>query len=638
MKRYLETIKSEEAIKRVLNQVKPIEDEEYLPAYACRGRITSRAVFAQRSNPPFLCSAMDGYAISFSKTLEADLTNPVPLVLGSDAFPLNTGDPLPKNADSVIMVEEVEKSDAVITIRKPAYLWQNVRMIGEDIIEGDMLFPVNHKIRTLDTGMFLSAGITHVHVRRRPSVLIIPTGKELIDIYDNPSHDAGAHRLVDFNSYLLVNMAEEIGFHAEKSKILITKEELSSTVHQASKEFDVIIVNAGSSAGSEDFTEGVIRELGTLIFHGVSMMPGKPTLFGMVNEKPVFGIPGYPVSATTSFKVFLEPLCEKLLATTISREFVSCVMPYKIPSRIGIEEILRVNLIDKKDLYYAFPLPRGASIYSSLANADGLIRVPENIEGFNEGETITCELLRNKGELNKRTHIIGSHDLSLGILRDMLKKRFPDQDLISTHVGSMSGIMAFRKGITDLCTTHVLDDGQEKVYNINVVKKYVPDRRWLLLNIAKRTQGLLVQKGNPKSLSGIVDIAKNGITFVNRQVGSGTRILLDAMLKGKGISRDSVKGYEREESSHTAIAILVREGVADTGIAIHAAARVFSLGFIPLAEEDYDLLVTQEFSETERFLSLLELIRSDEFKRRLHVIGGYNTEDTGKIKYVHDFR
>jgi putative molybdopterin biosynthesis protein len=486
--------------------------------------------------------------------------------------------------------------------------------------------------------MFLSAGITHVHVRRRPSVLIIPTGKELIDIYDNPSQDAGAHRLVDFNSYLLVNMAEEIGFHAEKSKILITKEELSSTVHQASKKFDVIIINAGSSAGSEDFTEGVIRELGTLIFHGVSMMPGKPTLFGMVNEKPVFGIPGYPVSATTSFKVFLEPLCEKLLATTISREFVSCVMPYKIPSRIGIEEILRVNLIDKKDLYYAFPLPRGASIYSSLANADGLIRVPENIEGFNEGETITCELLRNKGELNKRTHIIGSHDLSLGILRDMLKKRFPDQDLISTHVGSMSGIMAFRKGITNLCTTHVLDDGQEKVYNINVVKKYVPDRRWLLLNIAKRTQGLLVQKGNPKSLSGIVDIAKNGITFVNRQVGSGTRILLDAMLKGKGISRDSVKGYEREESSHTAIAILVREGVADTGIAIHAAARVFSLGFIPLAEEDYDLLVTQEFSETERFLSLLELIRSDEFKRRLHVIGGYNTEDTGKIKYVHDFR
>ena len=636
MKRYLETIKSEEAIRRVLDQVKPIEDEEYLPAHACRGRITTRPVFAQRSNPPFLCSAMDGYAMSFSKTLEADLTNPIFLVIGSDAIPLNTGDPLPKSTDAVIMVEEVEKSDTGITIRKPAYLWQNVRMIGEDIIEGDMLFPANHTIRTLDTGMFLSAGITHVHVRRKPSIFIIPTGKELVDIYNSPSMEAGNTGLVDFNSYLLVNMAEEIGFHADKSKILITKEELSTIVQQASHKYDVIIINAGSSAGSEDFTEAIIRELGTLIFHGVSMMPGKPTLFGIVNGKPVFGIPGYPVSATTSFKVFIEPLCEKLLLTTISREFVSCIMPYKIPSRIGIEEFLRVNLIDKGDQYYAFPLPRGASIYSSLANADGLIRVPENIEGFDEGETITCELLRNKSELSKRTHIIGSHDLSIGILRDMLKKRFPDQDLISTHVGSMSGIMAFRKGITDLCTTHVLDDDQEKVYNISVVKKYVPDRRWLLLNIAKRTQGLLVQKGNPKSLSGIADIARNDVTFVNRQVGSGTRILLDAMLKEKGIVRDSVKGYEREESSHTAIAILVREGVADTGIAIHAVARVFSLGFIPLAEEDYDLLVTKEFSETERFQSLVGLIRSDEFKSRLKEVGGYNTDDTGKIKYVHD--
>jgi putative molybdopterin biosynthesis protein len=323
------------------------------------------------------------------------------------------------------------------------------------------------------------------------------------------------------------------------------------------------------------------------------------------------------------------------LATTVNKEFVSCLTPYKIPSRIGIEEILRVNLIDKGDQFYAFPLPRGASIYSSLANADGLIRVPENIEGFDEGESITCELLRNKSELNKRTHIIGSHDLSLGILRDMLKNRFPDQDLISTHVGSMSGIMAFRKGITDLCTTHVLDEN-DNVYNINVVKRYVPERNWLLVNIAKRTQGLIVQKGNPKSLSGIVDIAKNGVTFVNRQIGSGTRILLDAMLKEKGVSKDLIKGYEREESSHNAIAILVREGVADTGIAIHAVARAFSLGFIPLAEEDYDLLITKEFSETTRFQSLLALIRSDEFKNRLIEVGGYNTEGTGEIKYVYE--
>lgn len=634
MKRYLSTIRSDEAVQSILSHVNPIDEEEYLPAHACKGRITTRAVFARQSNPPFLCSAMDGYAVLSSKTLEADMTRPVFLSFASEANPVNTGDPLPKNTDAVIMAEEVERSGTGITVRKPAYLWQNVRMIGEDVIEGDMLFPANHRITTFDTGMFLSAGITHVHVRRKPTVLIIPTGKELVDIYERPRDNTDEPRLVDFNSYLLANLAEDIGFRAERSRILVTKEELLSAVQEGSTHYDVIIINAGSSAGTEDFTESVLRELGTLIFHGVSMMPGKPTLFGVVNTTPVIGLPGYPVSAATAFRVFLEPLYEKLMATVVARQTVTCVTPYKVPSRIGIEEILRVNIISKKDRYYAFPLARGASIYSSLANADGLIRVPEAIEGFEEGTTITCELLRDRSELDRRIHVIGSHDLSLGILRDMLRKRTGTEDLLSTHVGSMSGIMAFGKGITDLCTTHVLDE-QEKVYNIPIVKRYVPDKDWLLVNIAKRTQGLLVRKGNPKSISGIADLGRNDVTFVNRQVGSGTRILLDAMLREHAISRDSVRGYEREESSHTSVAVLVREGVADTGIAIHAVARVFGLDFIPLAEEDYDLLVTEEFSRTEGFQFLLELIASAEFRSRLHEVGGYNTEMTGTIKYRH---
>jgi putative molybdopterin biosynthesis protein len=633
MKRYLETIKSEEAIKRVLDQAKTITDEEYLPAHRCKGRITTRPVFAWRSDPPFLCSAMDGYAVDFHKTLTADLTNPVPLPLNTDAFPLNTGDPLPGGTDAVIMVEEVERSEGKIVIRKPAYLWQHVRMIGENVIEGDMILPTNYRIRTLDTGMLLSAGITDIYVRRKPTAFIIPTGKELVDIYASSSRGVAVTGLIDFNSYLLSNVAEDIGFDAEKSAILVTKQELSHAVSEASKKHDVVIINAGSSAGSEDFTEAVIRELGTLIFHGVSMMPGKPTLFGLIDGKPVLGIPGYPVSAVTSLKVFLEPLYEKLMAAVTNREFLPCTTPYKIPSRIGTEEILRVNLIEKGTKHYVFPLPRGASIFSSLANADGVIRVPENIEGYNEDEVVSCELLRSKDELRRRSHIIGSHDLSLDILRDMAKTKFPDQDLISTHVGSMSGIMAFRKGISDLCTTHVIDE-HEMVYNIPVIKKYVPDRPWLLIHLVKRTQGLLVQRENPRSISGIPDLGRDDVTFVNRQVGSGTRILLDSMLKAKGIRKESVKGYDREESSHTAVAILVREGVSDTGVAIHAAAKVFSLGFIPLAEEDYDLLVTKEFSETERFRQLMELICSQEFKDRLTKVGGYNTEGTGTIKHV----
>ncbi|NLW34325.1 molybdopterin biosynthesis protein [Syntrophorhabdus aromaticivorans] len=632
-KRYLETIKSKEALRRILDQVGTIGDEEYLPTHLCKNRVTTRPVFAKYSNPPFVCSAMDGYATSFAKTLEADLMNPLALDLNNDAFAVNTGDPLPKGTDSVIMVEEVERADEKIIIRKPAYLWQHVRMIGEDIVEGDMLLPANQKIRTLDVGMLLSAGITHVYVRRKPTIFIIPTGKELVDIYKEPVQGTEPRGLIDFNSYLLANVAEEMGFNSYRSQIAINKDELSSILNDASLKYDVIIVNAGSSAGSEDFTEAVISELGRVIFHGVSMMPGKPTIFGMVHGKPVFGIPGYPVSAVTSFKKFIEPLCEHLTMAPLAREHVSCIMPYKVPSRIGIEEILRVNLMEKGGKFYAFPLPRGASIFSSLARADGLITIPENIEGYEEDEEITCELLRGKDDIGNSTHIIGSHDLSLEILRDMMKRKFPDRDLISTHVGSLSGIMAFQRGVTDLCTTHVLDE-HEKMYNIPVVKKYVPNRPWLLVHIAKRTQGLLVREGNPKLITGISDMVRDDVTFVNRQVGSGTRILFDLLLKEKGIDRGSIRGYDREESSHTAVAVLVREAVADTGIAINAVARIFSLGFIPLAEEDYDLLVTKEFAETERFKRLLDLIRSEEFKDRLKEVGGYNTGDTGKIKYV----
>jgi len=633
MKRYLQTIRSEEAIAKILEHTKPIEDEEYLPTYMCKDRITTKPVFAKCSNPPFICSAMDGFATFFEKTLSADLINPVSLTKNIDAFPLNTGDPLPKNTNAVIMTEEVEDSDSHIIIRKPVFLWQNVRMVGEDIIEGDLLIPTNHRIRTFDIGMILSGGVTKVFVRRKPKILIIPTGKELIDIYEESIEKTKHAGLIDFNSYTLLKLAEDTGFHAEKYKIVNNKNELLNIVKDVIEEFDVILINAGSSAGSEDYTESVIGQLGTLVFHGVSMMPGKPTIFGIIKGKPVIGIPGYPVSAVVSFETFLEPLYEKLTNIQLYKKYIICTTPYKIPSRIGIEEVLRINLLEKNGRYYAFPLARGASIFSSMAHADALLRVPENIEGYDENEEVPCLLLRKEDELKKRIHIIGSHDLSLDILRDMMKSRHPHIDLISTHIGSLSGILTLKKGITCLCTTHILDE-HERIYNIPIIKKYLMDKPCMLINIAKRSLGLLIKEDNPKGIKDIGDIAKKNIKFVNRQSGSGTRFFLDIMLKEGGIKKELINGYDREESSHTAVGILVRESVADVGIAIYGVAKIFSLGFIPLTEEDYDLLITKEFTEDKRFNMLMDLILSEEFKKKLAGFGGYNTQDTGKVKYI----
>jgi putative molybdopterin biosynthesis protein len=633
MKRYLDTIKSEEAVRRVLEHIRPIEDEELIPAYQGKGRITSRPVAARYSNPPFVCSAMDGYATMFEKTLEADVTHPVSLNKGSNAVRVNTGDALPDRMNAVVIREDVEESDEYIVIRKPLYLWQNVRMIGEDIIEGDMLAPTNHEMGIFDVSMLISAGVTHVYVRRMPRMLIIPTGKELIDIYDRlPDIRNQEKRLIDFNSHLLAEMAAETGFQAVRHTIIADRKELRDVVDKSIGDYDVLLINAGSSAGDEDYTEDIIRELGTIVFHGVSTMPGRPAIFGIVQNKPVFGIPGYPVSAAVSFQTFLEPVYERLISSRVRKRFVPCLTPYKIPSRIGMEEIVRVNLQEHHGRYYVFPLPRGASIFSSMARADGLIRIPENIEGYGEDEEIQCQLLKDEGDIENRIHIVGSHDLSLDIMRDLIKKDHPETDLLATHTGSLSGILAVKKGVADLCTTHILDD-RENVYNIPVIKKYLAGMNVALVNIAKRQQGLVVQKGNPKNITGVGDLGREDTKFINRQFGSGTRILVDLLLKKKGVDKGSIRGYEREESSHTAVGIAVRESVADAGVAIYAVARIFSLDFIPLAEEEYDLVVTGSFTKDKRFAKLMATIRSDMFRKRLEETGGYNTEHTGTVKY-----
>lgn len=620
----------------MLERVEPITGEELLPAYACMGRVTSGPVFAVSSNPSFLCAAMDGYAVSHEKTLCADLARPLMLTEAGGVTRVNTGDPMPTGADAVIMIEDVEEAPAGhITIRKPVYLWQNTRMIGEDTIEGDMLLPRNHALTAFDVGMAISSGVANIAVRVRPKVLIIPTGKELIDIFREPQplDDKGEHRLIDFNSHTLRCLAGEIGCHADVSVIVVTKEELTRVFSESVKNYDLILVNAGSSAGTEDFTEAVIGELGEVVFHGISMMPGKPLMFGVVGGKPVFGIPGYPVSAAVAFMMFVKPLCERLMNFHRFKQVVQCAAAYKVPSRIGIEEIIRVNLVKTNDRYYAIPLPRGASVFSSMARADGIISVPEHVEGLMEGEEVPCELLRAEEEIASRIHVIGSHDLSLDVARDIVKSRSGGIDLISTHTGSLSGILAVRSGVSGLATTHILDDDGE-TYNIPVIRKYLDSVPLRLVHIAKRHQGILVRRKNPLSVRGITDLTRPALRFVNRQVGSGTRILFDHLLARQGIEKSAINGYDREESSHTAVGILVKESIADAGIGIYSVARAFSLDFIPLAEEDYDLIVTEEFAGDERFLLLMDVITSGEFQGRLNDMGGYNTSQTGVVKYT----
>lgn len=632
--RYLRTLSRSQALKIILDTVKRMEDEELIPVAQSVGRITSRPVYAPSSNPAFLLSAMDGYAVDFSKTLNADVSNPVELEKKKEAHRVNTGDPLPDGANAVIMVEEVEEKEDSVIIRRPATLWQNVRVIGEDVVEGEMLLPQRHILGAFDVGLLLSVGIRYVHVLRKPKILIIPTGKELIDPYRDSERASERGHVIDFNSYVLSSLAEECGFFVLKERIARTKEDLERILDESLKDVDALLINAGTSAGEEDFTWEVIEKRGEVLFHGIRMMPGKPFLFGIIEGKPVFGIPGYPVSAIFSFREFLLPYYEELMGVKKDSTRITKVrMAYKTPSKMGVEELIRVNLLKKGESVYAMPLNRGASLISSIAYADGIVRIPEEIEGIEEDEEVDCEILVNPERLKRRVNIIGSHDLLLSILGEMLKEKEPNVELLSIACGSLSGIMAFRRGISDLVTTHILD-AETRVYNIPILKKLLGDKNWTLINLAKRSLGIAVHKGNPKNIRSVEDIASKKAKFINRQAGSGTRILFDIYLSEKGISKDLIDGYEREESSHMKVGVMIKRGMADCGITTFTVAKIFDLDFIPLADEDFDLLVSHEVLNDESFQRLYDIICSKDFKEKLSSLGGYNVSETGKVKYV----
>jgi putative molybdopterin biosynthesis protein len=374
--------------------------------------------------------------------------------------------------------------------------------------------------------------------------------------------------------------------------------------------------------------------LGEILVHGVTMMPGKPLLVGDVAGKPVFGIPGYPVSAIIAFEQFVRPLLRRYMEQTdLKPQTLMVETARKIPSKLGTEEFLRVKLGRVGPRVVAAPLPRGAGCITSITEADGIIRIPRNVEGLREGEQTAAELLRPAEAIDKTIMIVGSHDNSLDILADEIRRGASGLTLSSSHVGSMGGLMAIKRGVCHLAGSHLLDTGDGS-YNSSYVRKYLPGRDVRLVHLVMRDQGLIVPRGNPKGIAGLEDLVRPEVRFINRQNGAGTRILLDFRLKALGIDPAAINGYTDEEFTHMAVAVAVLSGTADVGLGIQAAAKALSLEFIPVVTEQYDLVIPGEFFDDAGIRVLLETIRSDRFKQRVQALGGYNTEMTGKILAV----
>ncbi len=630
------------------------------------GRVTAEPIWAKVSSPNYHASAMDGFAVRAEDTEGAGPSSPITLLANSQSpnpqftnsqspnLPfttyLDTGDPLPDWANAVIPIENVESLDEndalTFDLRRPASIriraatapWTHVRPLGEDIVATQLVLPAGHTLRPADLGAVAASGHTDLAVARRPRVAILPTGTELVPI----GSELKRGDILEYNSLVLAAQIKAMG--AEPTRFSITPDNfdaICARVQEAARDHHLILLNAGSSAGAEDFSAKVVEKLGTLLVHGVAVRPGHPVILGLINRQsedltpdtphliPILGVPGYPVSAALTVDIFAEPILAKWLGRRpLELPEVDAALTRKVTSPPGDDDFLRIVLgrVDGKLL--AAPLARGAGVITSLVRADGYLVLPRGVQGAEAGQQVRVRLVRGQSDLDKTIFCIGSHDVILDLLAQFLAER--DRRFVSSNVGSQGGLIALQRGEAHLAGTHLLDP-ETGEYNLAALNQYLPNVPVRLVKFVNRQQGLMTRRGNPKGVKSLGDLTRPEVGFVNRQRGAGTRVLLDYHLSLMGIPVSQIRGYNQEEYTHLGVAAAVASGRADCGLGIPAAAQALNLDFVPLFQERYDLAVPLAHAQNPLLAPLFETLRDQKFQMAVSALPGYDVSEMGKI-------
>jgi putative molybdopterin biosynthesis protein len=627
---YLEDKPRLEAKREILEAFTLPLEVEMIPTGDALGRVTAEPIFAHVSMPHYHASAMDGIAVIAEKTYTAHEQNPLQLKLGIDFAIVDTGNAIPAPFNAVIMIEHVDMIDEeTIEIIEPATPWQHIRPIGEDIVQEEMLFPQGHILRPADLGVLLASQQLQIPVVKKPVVAVIPTGNELVEA----DSELSSGKIIEFNGTVFANFIKEWGGEPRLHRIVKDNpEKIKAVLLEAAENSDIIVINAGSSAGSKDYTVHIIGEIGTVFTHGVAARPGKPVILGKINDKIVVGVPGYPVSAYLALEWFVRPLiCKYLQIPEPKRQTVTVKLGRRIVSGMGAEDFVRMNIGYVNGQFVANPLTRAAGVTMSYVRADGLLVVPASVSGYEQGEFAEVELLRPLEEIKNAIMFSGSHDLTIDLLSSQLKRVRADMKIVSSHVGSMAGIMAIRKGEAHVAGIHLLDP-KTKQYNISYVSKILAGLDVVLYPFLKRKQGWILPQGNPLGIETVGDIFEKKANFVNRQKGAGTRILFDMLLEENGISSEEITGYDREMFSHLAVAAEVNGDSHAAGLGIYPAAKAMNLDFVPVGDEEYDLVMTRSFYESESGKLLIDIIQSPNFKQQVEKIGGYEVVKNAEPK------
>jgi len=630
------------------------------------GRVTSEPIWAKVSSPHYHASAMDGFAVRAISTNGAMPSKPLTLQLGPEAEYVDTGDPLPDWANAVIPIENVESLDehgnitkeirdpASIRIRASVAPWSHIRPLGEDIVATQLVLPAGHILRPVDLGAIAAAGHQTINVARKPKVAILPTGTELVPI----GSKLKAGDILEYNSLVIAAQIKSMG--GEPTRYPITQDDfdlICQRVEEATQEHDIVLLNAGSSAGAEDFSAKVVEKLGTLLVHGVAVRPGHPVILGVIARRakpdeaipnpeteiasspasqaprndviPIIGVPGYPVSAALTIDIFVEQLIAIWLGRRPSElPIETATLTRKIVSPSGDDDYVRVAVGKVGDKLLAAPLSRGAGVITSLVQADGLALIPRGTQGIEAGEKVQVHLYRSRAEIERTIFSIGSHDLTLDLMAQFLAEH--DRRLVSANVGSQGGLVALRRGEAHFAGSHLLDP-QTGTYNISYIRQYMPNIPVKVIALVGRDQGLIVKKGNPKGIKSLRDLTKPTVQFMNRQRGAGTRVLLDYHLNLMTIPQSSIVGYSQEEYTHLSVAASIASGRADCGLGIAAAAQALDLDFIPLFQERYDLVIPREYAESDLLAPLFNLLADSRFREAVSQLIGYDVSVMGTV-------
>lgn len=612
-RRYLSLIPFEDALEKMRKTAPSPRKVETVLLDSAVGRVLSEAVYAKFSVPGINVASMDGLAVHSSDTRNAADRSPVVL---SDAVRINTGQPLPLSYDAVIMIEDVWEEDGKWLIRKSAAPWQFVRPAGEDIRKGDLILPRRHLIRAIDIGGLASYGIAFVNVLS-VKVGIISTGGELVPLGMTPSPEQG----VESNNFFAEAYLSRMGATCKRYPLVPDdREKIAAQLLLAVRENDLVLLSAGSSAGSTDYSAEILKDSGKLIFHGVGIKPGKPVMMGIVEKTPVLGMPGYPVAAHTVVREFAARLLEYWGMAPHPTYTVKARLGQNLSSDLGYDEFVPVSTGKVDGRYVVIPLSRGFGVQSALLKSNGYIHIPSSAEGLEAKQEIDVTLYENPSFMERSLLMVGSSDTPLQILADCMVDR--SITLRCCPTSNLGGILALRAGICHAAPVHIPILKDHTIPDQLKAQKGLSIRR---LVIAEQPFGLATR--NAVRLEDL----KN-LQIMNSQRGTANRLLLDAVLARDGIPVSALKGYENELKNPDMIASNISSMIADAGICTQRSAANAGLRFLPLGIDAYELVMRADTLEDPRVKEMIEMIQSDEFKERLVQNGGFDTGSTGKFR------